>query len=69
MQIPPNSEMIIPGYVAKEEEVPWPEYLMVGSSESILHKGLVLAKALIKPENVIVPVGVMNPTNIPSLSP
>ena len=57
--------MIIPGYVTKEKEVPWPEYLMVESSERVLQKGLVLAKALIKPDNVV-PVRVMNPTDVPS---
>ena len=64
VQIPTNSKMIIPGYVTKEEEVPWPEYLMVDSSERVLPKGLVLAKALIKPDNFIVPVRVMNPTDV-----
>ena len=58
--------MIIPGYVTKEEEVPGPEHLMVESSERVLYKGLVLAKALVKPDNVIVPVRVMNPTDVPS---
>ena len=59
---PPNSEMIIPAYVAKEEEVPWPEYLMTYSSLRVLHKGLVLA--LIKPNNIIVPVRIMNPKDV-----
>ena len=66
MQIPQNSEMIIPGYVTKEKEVPWPKYLMVESSERVLHKGLVLAKALVKRYNIIVTVRIMNPTDVPS---
>ena len=64
VQFPPNSEMIILAYVAKEEEVPWPEYLMTYSSPRVLHKGLLLAKALIKPNNIIVPVRIMNPKDV-----
>ena len=62
IKIPGNSEMVIPGYIAKVESRYVPDCLLIEPSKECVNKGLVVAKALVNPNQNIIPVRVINPS-------
>ena len=54
--------MIIPGYVAKVESRYVPDCLLIEPLKECVNRGLVVAKALVNPNQNIIPVRVINPS-------
>ena len=61
VKIPGNSEKVIPGYVAKVESRYVPNCLLIEPSKECVKRGLV-TKALVNPNQNIIPVRVINPS-------
>ena len=63
IEVPGNSEMILPGYFSDSSDTVLPECLMIESSERCCKRGIVLAKALVSTDSSVVPVRAMNPSD------
>ena len=65
VEVPKNSEIILPGYVPQTKGCVLPESLLVESTEKCFSKGVVLARTLINPMGDFVPVRAMNVSDTP----
>ena len=64
VEVPADSEMILPGKVLGEVHT-FPGCVIVEASPNSWNRGIIVAKALVEPRHSVVPVRVMNPSDRP----
>ena len=65
VEVPANSEIILPGYVPQRKGCVLPESLLIESTEKCFSKDVVLARTLVNTKGDFVPVRAMNVSDTP----